>query len=91
LKVAFETLGFGPCHHFKDDIVEEPFPYPNSKLWQQACKTEDRKERQRILRQIYEKGGYNSGTDYPTSLFVEDLVEMYPDAKVSLYATLRQR
>lgn len=85
------ALGFGPCSFFKGDLVDEPFPYANSKLWQQACNTEDRKERQRILYKFYEIRGYKSGTDYPTSLFIDDLLEMYPDAKVSLSTTLNLR
>ena len=37
-----------------------------------------------MIHQIYTKGGFKSGTDWPTSCFIEDLVEMYPSAKVSL-------
>lgn len=82
LQLALQILGFGPCHHFKSDVVDDPFPYRSGKLWQRACMTSDKSERQRILHQIYESGGYRSVTDYPSSSFVEDLVEMYPDAKV---------
>lgn len=59
----------------------DKFPYPESKLWQAACKAENKEERQSYLRQIFKDGGYVSTTDYPASLFVEDLVEMYPEAK----------
>jgi hypothetical protein len=79
--------GWVSCHHFKPDVVDEPFPYFNGMLWQRACKIEDRQERQRILRQIYPSGGYKSATDYSTAWFVEDLVEMHPNANVSYTPT----
>ena len=41
---------------------------------------EERQSRQKILSKLYEEGGFRSGCDYPTALFVEDLVEIFPDA-----------
>ncbi|KAI1267774.1 hypothetical protein F5Y18DRAFT_378793 [Xylariaceae sp. FL1019] len=81
LQHALITLGFGPCSHFRSEFVEEGFPWPTSKLWQRACYMLDREERQKILRQIFVNKGWKSCCDYPSSLFVEDLVELYPDAK----------
>ena len=78
---ALELLGYTPCHHFKKDVMDPGYPYRESKLWQQACAL-DVERRQNILRSIYAKTGCQAAVDYPTSNFVDDLVEMYPDAKV---------
>lgn len=78
---ALQLLGYGPCHH-TETIANESYPYRNSKLWQEACLSEDRPRRQKILRQLYDEGGFRSGCDYPTALFVDDLVDVYPEAKV---------
>ena len=79
---ALEILGYGPCHH-TETIANESFPYGNSKRWQDTCLIEDRQTRQKILKKLYNDGGFRSGCDYPTALFVDDLVDMYPEAKVS--------
>lgn len=78
---ALEMLGFSPCHH-TETVAAESYPYPSSRLWQQACVTEEQEARRKILRKLYEAGGFRSGCDYPTALFVNDLVHMYPNAKV---------
>ena len=62
--------------------MAESYPFTYSRLWKQACKTENKEARQYIIRKIYANGRFKSGCDYPTSLFVDDLVEMYPSAKV---------
>ncbi|KAK5173674.1 uncharacterized protein LTR77_002355 [Saxophila tyrrhenica] len=80
LMKALEILGYGPCHH-TETLVGESYPYRNSRQWQKAMVTEDRETRQKILRGLYENGGFRSGCDYPTALFVDDLVHMYPNAK----------
>ena len=79
---ALEILGFAPCHH-TETIADERYPYSSSRLWQEACVTVDRQKRQKILKGLYDGGGFRSGCDYPTALFVDDLVDMYPEAKVS--------
>jgi Sulfotransferase domain len=48
--------------------------------------TEDRAERQKVLAQIVE--GYEAIVDGPGCFFVEDWVEMFPDAKVCLFSRL---
>ena len=80
---ALEILGFAPCHH-TETIADESYPYPSSRLWQEACVTVDRSKRQKILKGLYDGGGFRSGCDYPTALFVDDLVDMYPEAKVCM-------
>jgi hypothetical protein len=86
---ALEILGFGPCHH-TETIANESYPYRNSQLWQQACLIDERQARRKILSKLYQEGGFRSGCDYPTALFVDDLVEMYPEAKV-LHLSLQKR
>ena len=81
LLTALEMLGFGPCYHYKS-VVLDGFPYRDSRLWRQACKTANGEVRRETVKQIYGRGGYKSAVDYPTSLFVEDLVRLYPNAKV---------
>jgi hypothetical protein len=83
LKKALEILGYAPCHHF-ETVVAEGFPYRQSRSFNKALVTEDTVERQKILRNIYDPNGYRSAMDYPTAAFVEDLVEIYPDAKFIL-------
>ncbi|KAI0513258.1 hypothetical protein F5B22DRAFT_647803 [Xylaria bambusicola] len=81
LQVAFHALGFAPCSHFRGDFANDSFPWTLSRRWRAAMYAQDKRERQTILHQIFADQGFNSCTDYPSSLFVEDLVEMYPDAK----------
>jgi hypothetical protein len=45
-------------------------------------KTEDKAVRQKLLAEIVQ--GYSAIVDGPGSFFIEDFVEMYPDAKVCL-------
>jgi hypothetical protein len=76
LSKAMEILGYTPCHHFKDAIILERFPYPESRAWQTALTTTDGAKRRDIIRAIFEKHGCQSAVDYPTSAFIEDLVDM---------------
>jgi hypothetical protein len=73
LKVALEELGFGPSYH-----MIELFDHPEHvELWEAASqgKYVD-----------WEKlfSGYRATTDWPACSFYEELMEMYPDAKVIL-------
>jgi hypothetical protein len=83
LKKALEILGYAACHHF-ESVFAEGFPYSQSRSFNKALATEDAAERQKILRKIYDPNGYHSAMDYPTAAFVEDLVDLYPDAKFIL-------
>ncbi|KAF2479813.1 P-loop containing nucleoside triphosphate hydrolase protein [Neohortaea acidophila] len=78
---ALETLGFTPCHHFRSMIAGDWFPYRHSRLWSKAAKTQDKDTRQEILHHLLTERGCKAAVDYPTSCFVDDLVEMYPNAK----------
>jgi len=79
---ALETLGFTPCHHFRVMTMNDAFPYRDIGLWGKAAKTIDKDERQDMLHHLLSKSGCKAAVDYPTSCFIDDMVEMYPNAKV---------
>jgi hypothetical protein len=73
LKVALETLGFGPCYHMTE-VFENPEHVP---LWRAAMRGE------RVgWESIF--GRYRAAVDYPAASFYRELMEHYPDAKVIL-------
>jgi Sulfotransferase domain len=49
-------------------------------LWSKALQAQDKATRQTLLRGALEP--FRAAVDVPSCLFVEDLVEMYPNAKV---------
>ena len=82
---ALETLGFDPCHHFRGMTFKDSFPYPDMKLWSKAARTEDKDARQDMLHHLLTNFGgkaCKAAVDYPISCFIDDMVEMYPHAKV---------
>lgn len=78
LREAFEKLGYAPCMHF-DQVSPSA---PRMHLVHKALSEPDRRKRQEVLFKIFE--GYRSTADVPGAWFVQDLLEMYPDAKVIL-------
>lgn len=73
LCAALSKIGFAPCYH-----VSEVFKNPSHiKLWQSAVDGE-LVDWQAFL------GEYQSGLDYPIVAFYEDLMKVFPDAKVIL-------
>jgi hypothetical protein len=73
LKVALETLGFGPCHH-----MTEVFANPEHvELWEAAARGEPVDWEELF-------GGYRATVDWPGAAFYEELMERYPEAKVIL-------
>ena len=65
------------------DVLSDTFPYHKGRKWVQVFRTTDKDARQQLIREIYEDGGYAATVDFPGSLFVEDMIALYPDAKVS--------
>ena len=59
-----------------------PDPYGRGQRWIQAWDTPDKATRQALIHDIFTTGAYRATVDFPPSLFVDDLIEMYPDAKV---------
>jgi Sulfotransferase domain len=73
LKVALETLGFGPCYH-----LIEVFEHPeHADFWQAAWRGEP-VDLDGFL------GGYEASVDWPACTFYEELLQRHPDAKVLL-------
>lgn len=79
LQAAMEdNLGFGPCMHFAYIAAD----VSQLKLVHAALMEDDKDKRQAILHQIFD--GYLATADFPGMAFLDDLIEMYPDAKVVL-------
>jgi hypothetical protein len=72
LKLALEQLGFGPCHHMRE-VVMNP---QSAQLWVQAA--DGRPDWETIFQD------YRSCTDAPACTFWRELSEAYPDAKILL-------
>ena len=73
LKTALEFLGFGPCYHMFE-VANEPY---HVDLWNQANKGEDIN-----WQKLFEE--YRSAVDWPVCAFLEELIDIYPAAKVIL-------
>jgi hypothetical protein len=73
LKVALEELGFGPCYH-----MIEVFEHPEHvSLWEAATRGEPL-DWEKIF------GSYQAAVDWPTTAFYNELMKVYPHAKVLL-------
>lgn len=80
LQDGLQILGFAPCYHTITDLI--PRARTQGLMWLKAMQTEDKAVRQKILAGIVQ--GYSAIVDGPGCFFVEDWIEMYPDAKVVL-------
>lgn len=77
MKAALEELGYGPCHHLLEPACQI------SRLRRSAAvlDMEPGEGRQAALSRLLE--GYEVCLDVPGSACVDDLLALYPDAKVS--------
>jgi hypothetical protein len=73
LKTALEELGCGPCYHMME-VFDKP---RHVALWQAAAEG-------RPIDWDDLFAGYNSAVDWPACSFYEQLIDLYPDAKVLL-------
>jgi hypothetical protein len=74
LKAALEELGAGPCYHMLDAIWGDTERIP---LWQAAA------EGKKVdWHKVFD--GFDSTVDWPGCSFYEELMEVFPDAKVLL-------
>lgn len=73
LKTALEQLGCGPCYHMVE-VFDKP---RHVELWQAAAEG-----RPVDWGELF--AGYNSAVDWPACSFYEQLMELYPEAKVLL-------
>tara|TARA_Y100000052_G_scaffold23793_2_gene25743 strand:+ start:5369 stop:6091 length:723 start_codon:yes stop_codon:yes gene_type:complete len=75
LKAALETLGYGKCHHMSD-VLFSPRQIDD---W---CAIAERQNGPHNWDAVFE--GYSACVDFPSALYVRELAEAYPDAKVIL-------
>lgn len=73
LKLAINQLGFGPCHHMEEVLLNMQAQVP---LWKAAA------SRNADWAAIFE--GYQSAVDWPTARFFRELNATYPSAKFIL-------
>jgi hypothetical protein len=73
MKLALETLGFGPCHHMKE-VLSNPAQLD---LWRAAARG-DLPDWEEAF------AGYRSAVDWPSAYFWRELSAYYPGAKVLL-------
>jgi hypothetical protein len=73
LKAALEQLGFNPCYH-----MVEVFAHPDHiPIWRAAAEGKPVDLREPLA-------GYQAAVDWPPSAFYQQLMELYPEAKVIL-------
>ena len=80
LQAALESphLGFDPSMH-----MAHVAPHPDrEQLVIDAMQEENRERRHKLLHQLFD--GYGATCDFPGWMFVDDLMDMYPEAKVVL-------
>jgi len=80
LQTAFESpyLDLAPTIH-----MAHVMPHPDLlELVIEAMQEQNRERRHQLLHRIFD--GYRATSDFPGTVFVDDLMDMYPDAKVIL-------
>ncbi|KAK2602008.1 hypothetical protein QQS21_004434 [Conoideocrella luteorostrata] len=80
LQEALESpsMGYAPCMHMAHVV-----PHAHrSDIVLQAMREKDTARRQKLLHKIFD--GYEATTDFPGFWFIEDLMDMYPDAAIIL-------
>lgn len=76
LKKGLELLGISPCFHLGDP----PAPISRVKESARVMGMQDKKERLKALKKLYD--GFEAVFEPPASALVDDMLEIYPDAKV---------
>lgn len=74
IKLALEILGFDSCYHMRELMLSDGAQLP---YWETALETGTTDWDSLFA-------GYQSAVDYPATLFYQDLMKHYPDAKVLL-------
>ena len=72
-------LGLGPTYHMNENIINN-----DSKFWARIGLEENPKTRQEMLKRFFDKSKYKSSVDFPANVFFEDLMQIYPNAKIIL-------
>ncbi|KAJ4130196.1 hypothetical protein NW768_007178 [Fusarium equiseti] len=78
LKKGLEILGINPCFHLGDP----PAPISRVKESARVLAIQDRSERLKALKNLYD--GFEAVFEPPASTLVDDMLTLYPDAKVIL-------
>ncbi|UNI22789.1 hypothetical protein JDV02_008645 [Purpureocillium takamizusanense] len=80
LQAALEMphMGYFPCMHMAHVVPHSS----RLELVIAAIKEDDRQKRQKILHKLFD--GYEATTDFPGFWFIDDLMDMYPDAPLVL-------
>lgn len=80
LQAAFEmpTLGFKPCMHMAHVAPSAA----RAQIIVDAMQEADTHKRRKMLHKIFD--GYEATTDFPGFWFIDDLMDMYPDAPIVL-------
>ena len=73
LKVALEELGFGKCYHM-EEVLKNP---SHLERWGEIM-AGDKADWETLFK------GYQSATDWPVAAYYQDLMHVYPDAKIIL-------
>ena len=73
MRLALNQLGFGPCYHMHELVLNMPVSVP---LWLAAL--DGRPDWEAIFK------GYSSGVDWPVAAFFRELNAAYPQAKFIL-------
>ena len=79
LKTALDQLGFGPTYHMFENIQNK-----NCDFWTKVGFEKNPKIRQKMLKNFFANSKYKSSVDFPGNVFFEDLMEIYPNAKIIL-------
>ena len=73
LKVALEELGFGKCYHM-EEVIKNP---SHLNFWAEIMEG-----RNADWDTLFEN--YHSATDWPAAAYYQELMDVYPDAKIIL-------
>jgi hypothetical protein len=72
-------LGLGPTYHMNENIINN-----DSEFWTKIGLEENPKTRQEMLKKFFDDSKYKSSVDFPANVFFEDLMQIYPNAKIIL-------
>lgn len=80
LKTALESshIGYFPCMHMEHVVTDAS----RLDIVYQAMHEDNKERRQKLLHKIFD--GYQATTDFPGFWFIDDLMDMYPDAAIVL-------
>jgi hypothetical protein len=81
LQEALKIFGYSPCHHMVSDVLGDVSG--RAQRWKKAWNTTDKQQRHAIIRGIL--ADYRAVVDFPASIMIDDMREIYPNAKVGVF------